>query len=328
MTRFPALAPCALLALLAACGSDGGPSTASTEASLAACQDGIDNDGDGWTDCDDQDCEIFAVCVSTPDTGGSDTGDTGTDASDASDASDSDAETDGPDADVSPDAADVADVSDTEDTTDATDATDAADSSETPDASDAVDDSSPPDPCEGAGFCLQSTFTLTNNEEIVNGIPSSNTFVPLIGTEVGLTFGCNVLSSALEGDYYDIMGIRRATVCTVTNVHVDGDDLPAVVASLADALGEASLRIDFADAMFWGSARFDGMYFTAGPTDGYTLEWSSFDMAVDGAEGSPELTPFESKTNQMTVRRFIGGEMSDYTTGTNVLTLERRPLAD
>jgi hypothetical protein len=33
------------------------------ENTLAACQDGLDNDGNGHTDCDDQDCEIFAICV-------------------------------------------------------------------------------------------------------------------------------------------------------------------------------------------------------------------------------------------------------------------------
>ncbi|MDD5308341.1 MAG: hypothetical protein PHU25_13555 [Deltaproteobacteria bacterium] len=37
-----------------------------SENTLAACQDGIDNDGDGHVDCDDQDCEIFAVCIKPP----------------------------------------------------------------------------------------------------------------------------------------------------------------------------------------------------------------------------------------------------------------------
>jgi hypothetical protein len=32
------------------------------ENTAAACQDGIDNDGDGLTDCDDDDCEDFAFC--------------------------------------------------------------------------------------------------------------------------------------------------------------------------------------------------------------------------------------------------------------------------
>ena len=33
------------------------------ENTLAACSDGVDNDGDAYVDCDDQDCSIFAVCA-------------------------------------------------------------------------------------------------------------------------------------------------------------------------------------------------------------------------------------------------------------------------
>ncbi len=33
------------------------------ENTVARCGDGRDNDGDGHRDCDDQDCEIFAICV-------------------------------------------------------------------------------------------------------------------------------------------------------------------------------------------------------------------------------------------------------------------------
>ena len=39
---------------------------ASPENSVAACQDGTDNDGDSHVDCADQDCQIFAVCVQMP----------------------------------------------------------------------------------------------------------------------------------------------------------------------------------------------------------------------------------------------------------------------
>ncbi|HEY3446383.1 MAG TPA: hypothetical protein VGK67_08455 [Myxococcales bacterium] len=42
---------------------------AGKEESLAACKDGIDNDGDGFTDCADQDCLVFALCVIPPDAG-------------------------------------------------------------------------------------------------------------------------------------------------------------------------------------------------------------------------------------------------------------------
>lgn len=42
------------------------PETALQENSVAMCGDGHDNDGDGHVDCEDQDCEIFAVCVRRP----------------------------------------------------------------------------------------------------------------------------------------------------------------------------------------------------------------------------------------------------------------------
>jgi surface antigen len=33
------------------------------EDTVAACGDDVDNDGDGHVDCDDQDCQVFAICV-------------------------------------------------------------------------------------------------------------------------------------------------------------------------------------------------------------------------------------------------------------------------
>jgi hypothetical protein len=39
------------------------PSPPAQESTVQDCTDGQDNDGDGHVDCDDQDCEIFAVCV-------------------------------------------------------------------------------------------------------------------------------------------------------------------------------------------------------------------------------------------------------------------------
>jgi hypothetical protein len=39
------------------------PPTPVAENTLEACKDGIDNDADGHVDCDDQDCEIFALCA-------------------------------------------------------------------------------------------------------------------------------------------------------------------------------------------------------------------------------------------------------------------------
>ncbi len=35
----------------------------SDERSKAACSDGVDNDQDGHVDCDDQDCQDFAICA-------------------------------------------------------------------------------------------------------------------------------------------------------------------------------------------------------------------------------------------------------------------------
>jgi hypothetical protein len=52
----------AALAAVAAVGC--GDDNAGGEDSLASCDDGTDNDGDGYTDCDDQDCLIFTICTS------------------------------------------------------------------------------------------------------------------------------------------------------------------------------------------------------------------------------------------------------------------------
>ncbi|MBM4352793.1 MAG: carboxypeptidase regulatory-like domain-containing protein, partial [Deltaproteobacteria bacterium] len=46
---------------LGACGGSG--TGAEAEDSLAACTDGIDNDGDGTKDCDDDDCNVFVACL-------------------------------------------------------------------------------------------------------------------------------------------------------------------------------------------------------------------------------------------------------------------------
>lgn len=42
--------------------------TGGSEETLAACQDGADNDGDGQTDCSDSDCQYFTVCANRPPT--------------------------------------------------------------------------------------------------------------------------------------------------------------------------------------------------------------------------------------------------------------------
>jgi len=62
----------ALLVACLACGSDPGPSPENT---LARCSDGSDNDGDGFVDCDDQNCELFTRCL-----GGDSDSDSDTDA--------------------------------------------------------------------------------------------------------------------------------------------------------------------------------------------------------------------------------------------------------
>lgn len=50
----------ACLALAPGCGSD---SASPREDSPGRCDNGADDDGDGYVDCDDQDCRQFAVCV-------------------------------------------------------------------------------------------------------------------------------------------------------------------------------------------------------------------------------------------------------------------------
>ena len=39
------------------------PADIESENTVEACQDKVDNDGDAHIDCDDQDCEVFALCV-------------------------------------------------------------------------------------------------------------------------------------------------------------------------------------------------------------------------------------------------------------------------
>lgn len=65
----------ALLAItVAGCGDGGSRTVSGTEDNAEACQDGVDNDGDGHTDCDDLYCQAFDVCDDS-DTGGEDTDD-------------------------------------------------------------------------------------------------------------------------------------------------------------------------------------------------------------------------------------------------------------
>lgn len=40
--------------------------TGGSEETLAACQDGVDNDGDGQADCSDSNCQYFDVCTNRP----------------------------------------------------------------------------------------------------------------------------------------------------------------------------------------------------------------------------------------------------------------------
>ncbi|MBI5490591.1 MAG: hypothetical protein HY905_24875 [Deltaproteobacteria bacterium] len=63
-----ALATLLLLLLSAACGDDSGggddgATDTSPENTSAACQDRLDNDGDGVTDCEDPDCRDFVFCA-------------------------------------------------------------------------------------------------------------------------------------------------------------------------------------------------------------------------------------------------------------------------
>ncbi len=63
--------------LLAACGTDSG-SSGGVETGAVLCDNGFDDDSDGFTDCADQDCWGFGACTSGPDGGGDTGGDTNT----------------------------------------------------------------------------------------------------------------------------------------------------------------------------------------------------------------------------------------------------------
>ncbi len=66
---------------------------------LAECLDGLDNDDDGYSDCDDQDCLIYTECSSVPDTG-LDTGIDDTDVEDTGSIEDTDDTNDTEDTDT------------------------------------------------------------------------------------------------------------------------------------------------------------------------------------------------------------------------------------
>lgn len=73
------------------CKDDSSSATTSAENTDALCQDGIDNDGDGFTDCGDTDCLGVPACSSDTDSDADSDGDTDSDTD-----SDSDADTDTP----------------------------------------------------------------------------------------------------------------------------------------------------------------------------------------------------------------------------------------
>lgn len=267
------------------------------------------------------------MCVSTPDTGGNDSGDAGSDATDAAqDAADADVpdtEGDVP-GDVPDTENDAADAPDTVDVPDAADATDSADSS---DATDVAEDTSPADPCTGADLCIESRFTLTYNEEVISGIPSSNTFVPLIGIEVQLRSGCDIVSTSSRGNYFELVaGLIVEFRCTVTDAAALAGSSRELVDTIVSAQVGRDLIISFADSEFWTLGRMAGVYYPVADYEGFTLEWTGFDLELLGADGNPEFTPFEAQTSPFFARRFVDGEMADIATGTSTLSLTRQPL--
>jgi Lamin Tail Domain len=72
-----------LLLLALACG--GKEETTGEGATLAECQDGVDNDNNGTADCDDAGCEIYADCASGSDGSDGADGATGGDGADGAD---------------------------------------------------------------------------------------------------------------------------------------------------------------------------------------------------------------------------------------------------
>lgn len=61
-----------LLSSVPGCDPGGGSDVLTTEDTVEACQDGLDNDGDGKIDCDDLYCQAFDIC-DEPDTSPGDT---------------------------------------------------------------------------------------------------------------------------------------------------------------------------------------------------------------------------------------------------------------
>ncbi len=62
-------APWLLLAMALACSDASEKFPTKAENTAAQCQDGKDNDGDGFTDCDDQNCQVLPVCKTKKDGG-------------------------------------------------------------------------------------------------------------------------------------------------------------------------------------------------------------------------------------------------------------------
>lgn len=329
------------LTLLAACGDTGSSDGPRQEATVAACQDGIDNDGDSWVDCDDQDCLVFVVCVFPPDAEQSDTVDPGTDVEDVDPDGSADAADDTGDASDAVDGADhdasdghVMDTgSDTDEPDDAPVDTDVdtvdLDGSGDPGDGQAddgdTDADARPDPCENAELCVESVFTWTSHEDPVNGVPSSNTFLPLIGVETTLRFGCNVVSSRLTGFYYDALdSVAREVRCDVTDAHARAMAPQPLLDYIENELIAVAVEFSFEDSAFWSTPRFGGIAISLADSGGLFLYWGGFDLVLNGDEGVPELTTFTARSTSLTVARYVGDRLTDSAAGPATLSLERQ----
>jgi hypothetical protein len=287
------------------------------EDTLPLCSDGADNDGDGFVDCNDQDCSIFAACVDGADAGGDDVSGPEDDAEPGTDTA--------PDEDVDP-GDDVAPGEDTSPETDADAGVDPVDAVEdTESTPDAVDDH----PCPAFEWCIVASMTVTSNTEDVDGQPTTNTLLPLIGETVEFVVAFNIVN--VSDAFADADQPKRRTLLTspvevgTLNVgpNVWGEQIQPAIQS-----GTTQIDLESQPPGVNGRIRvlFSGLPL---PGESFTIEASAGGIPFSYDDnGYPIMMPIAGLEDRVYVRRFTDlltpmQNLTDQAEGTMQWTLHR-----
>jgi hypothetical protein len=264
------------------CGDDSG----GVESTLAACQDGVDNDQDGHTDCADQDCQIYSMCA----------------------AADADADA-GADADADADADGDADSD--------------ADGDEGT-ADDGTADDGAADPCIGHDLCLTGTFTITDNPDIVNTYRSTDAFDGIEGHAVDFVLamtlvGATQTTDPFYGNALDVEG--SGAVFTLT-----GSVPSTVTVRMVPAMQGIGGSFTLASNMGSTPVTLSGGNFvspTGTEYWGFEISGGTTGLGVD-ATGYPVLGSFSLTDGSVILRRYQTGDpmMTDFASGTATIRLE------